>query len=288
MTLLVGKRTGSNLVDLNRIGKTTKWLDISSSVSDSQGGTVERAEAVFYADSDGNWHMRFNISTAFASASVSAVTFTFSDLVFRSGTNHRQAVSGAMDANSEGTKAYANPGASTISVERATSAASTTWTTISGDVELDAEPTVFTIDANMESGDVQASIKNADDSNPGLLSYQNQVSVDLAADPNSGSFTGGVLKLVRIDKAVILSGESKLTHGSAGSVSSLAGLVPADFRPTSNTTDDAWNEFYRDASGSCGISVKSDGQLLVEYYNDSGAVSRTDTVKAPTMVYTVP
>jgi hypothetical protein len=119
--------------------------------STAPGWVLVRGVAVLYADSLNNWRMKFNIE-ATMTAIASMVGITCTGITYKTTTNYYQAVTvmciGTSPYSGSGQTSYTNP---RIEVFPATS---TTTMHVSGDVELDAEPTTYTTQANMEGGNV--------------------------------------------------------------------------------------------------------------------------------------
>lgn len=154
-TAQVGIRSGNVIVPYMAATKRTKELalvkttDITFATTGASLGTyaIPRASVIFYADSTGNWRMRFNISLICSSGSRGDITVTFTGLVFKNVSDFKQAVCVTTDSNTA-VFGWAAPNASTINIYHATS--TTDEYNLSGDVELNAEPTTYTTAANME------------------------------------------------------------------------------------------------------------------------------------------
>jgi hypothetical protein len=156
---IIGIRNNNVLVPYSAATKRTKELslvkttDLTAATSGASLGTylITRGVAVFYADSNNVWRMCFNIRMSCDSGTRQDVAFTFPNVVFKTVTGLKQAVAVGISAATEiGGSAYASASGSsnTIGAEHASTA--TTAYYISGDVELNAEPTTYTTAANME------------------------------------------------------------------------------------------------------------------------------------------
>lgn len=126
-----------------------KTTDITFATTGASLGTyaIPRASVIFYADSAGNWRMRFNISMVCSSGSRADVTATFVNVIFKNVADFKQAITVTTDSAS-GVFGFAAPNTATITMFHGTS--TTDEYNLSGDVELNAEPTTYTTAANME------------------------------------------------------------------------------------------------------------------------------------------
>ena len=174
-TNTLGIRNGNQIIAYSGATKETRWLSVTDPTHITLTGTgittsaITRAVVKAYADSLGNWHLRFNIHLTKASGSGArtTATVTFAStyaVVFKNTTNFYQTVTATTGNYS--CMAYANYNAGTIVLNH-TSADESDYD-VFGDVELNAEPTWAA--ANME-GAVNASvyIPAADASTTGLV-----------------------------------------------------------------------------------------------------------------------
>ena len=148
----IGVKSAANLiVPISNLMKRTK--EVALTVTSAQAGwATTRAVGIFYADSAGVWRLRFNISGAFNSASISSITVSLTNVVFKAATNNYQAVSAMFQGASTLAiqSAFATHNTADISIY-VTPANTVSGLSISGDVELNAEPTTYTTAANMEN-----------------------------------------------------------------------------------------------------------------------------------------
>jgi len=157
-TNTLGIRNGNQIIPYGATTKRTKEIDIAAYITGSPAFTsVSHAKAIFYADSANVWRMRFNISTAFNSTTITTVTATIANVAFKSGPN--QSISAYMAGTgtiNSTIKCYTGSADGTLNAVFP-STDSAVAVTFSGDVELNAEPTTYTTAANME-GAVNASV----------------------------------------------------------------------------------------------------------------------------------
>ena len=152
--------------------------------------TVSRAVATFYADSNNIWHMKFNVAVVGDSGLRSDVTINFVNAVFKNVSNFYQSASLVIDTPTIG-NAYAEPGTGNIIISHAE--ATTSTYSISGDLELNADPTAYTLTANMEAaGNVVAYIPPASATTGGVVTTGDQIflgqkSFKLTNDASLGS-----------------------------------------------------------------------------------------------------
>lgn len=168
-TNIIGVRNNNVIVPYSAATKRTKEIDITVTSAQAGWSTV-RARAIFYADSSGNWRMRFNISGTFTSTSISSIAITVSNVTFKNTASFRQAVAGFL-SGATGLACVAEPNGGTINCFPVGSPTCSAFEA-SGDVELESEPTTYTTAANMEGVTaVDVYIAPASASAAGLLSY---------------------------------------------------------------------------------------------------------------------
>jgi hypothetical protein len=143
---IIGIRNNNVILPYNATTKRTK--EVALTVTSAQAGwSTTRAVGIFYADSNGVWRMRFNITGSFTSDTVTTVNLTLTGITFRNEPN--QAVSAYWGSNvSVVPRASAVGGNNYISAESSSTTAAGIG--VSGDVELASEPTTYTTSANME------------------------------------------------------------------------------------------------------------------------------------------
>ena len=143
----VGQRNTAFLAPVVAATKRTKEVVVSSGLTLSgtnlSSSVITRAVLLAYADSTGSWRLRFNIRMIGTSGGVrTKATITFASpysVLFKSTASAYQAVAAFLDTTSTiQCNANANPGASTIDIYHASSSESAYC--VSGDVELDGEP----------------------------------------------------------------------------------------------------------------------------------------------------
>ncbi len=180
----LGIRNSNVFVPYTASTKATKWISVTDPTHITLTGTgittstITRAVIKAYADSLGNWHLRFNISLTKASGTgvrTSAV-ITFAStyaVVFKATTNLYQAV--PFNSSNYGGTGYTTYNTATITIVHPSS--DETGYSVLGDVELDSEPTWAA--ANMEGAlPVDVYIPPASGSTAGLV------------DGNAQSFSG--------------------------------------------------------------------------------------------------
>ena len=164
-TNILGIRNNNTIIPLTASTKRTK--EIALTVTSAQTGwATTRAVGIFYADSAGTWRLKLNISGTFTAATITTLDVDITGVVFKSGI--QQACSGLLN-NVLGNYCYAGSNVSTLSLTCTSS--SNTSVKMSGDVELESNPTAYTTAANMEGVvAVDVFVPNAS-TTPGLLSY---------------------------------------------------------------------------------------------------------------------
>jgi hypothetical protein len=168
-TNTLGIRNGNQIVAYGQTTRQTKWLDLvlTTDITCPQTGfAVTKCRARFTSDSVGKWAMEINLDASFTSATVSSVVITFPNLAFSS------VITGVINGGWTGTTVVVRAliSGSTITVDSA-STNSVSGARLSGTIQLDSNPTTYTIAANME-GAVNASvyIAEATSTSAGLLS----------------------------------------------------------------------------------------------------------------------
>jgi len=188
-TNTLGIRNGNQIIPYGATTKRTKEIDIAAYITGSPAFTsVSHAKAIFYADSANVWRMRFNISTAFNSTTITTVTATIANVAFKSGPN--QSISAYMAGTgtiNSTIKCYTGSADGTLNA-LFPSTASAISVTFSGDVELNAEPTTYTIAANME-GAVNASVY-IPPASAGVVGLVNNAVANTAGTPILGKTDG--------------------------------------------------------------------------------------------------
>jgi hypothetical protein len=111
-------------------------------VTSSQAGfSVNRAVFVPYQTQDGAWRLKFNITAAFTSATITSNVTTIAGTVFKSTTNNYQPAFGMPIGNTLGIyQAYVSPSTGALTLITP-STPGVTGVAYSGDVELDSKPT---------------------------------------------------------------------------------------------------------------------------------------------------
>lgn len=150
-TAQVGIRSGNVIVPYVSATKRTK--EITLTVTGINSWTTTRAVGIIYADSAGNWRLKYNIAGTTATGAKSSTYINISNVVFKNVANNWQAGSViAANAASIDTPydswCYHYPNSSRIDIVHASADISSY--NLQGDVELDAEPTTYTTAANME------------------------------------------------------------------------------------------------------------------------------------------
>lgn len=112
----------------------------------------------------------------------------------------------------------------------------------------------------------------------GLLNYY--ATTTITADNN---FTGGTIKLVRVGDAVTMMTTANLTHASASSATSSAGLIPAAYRPP----QDVSGVYSAVGSQVRNFSVTAAGTFTASYFDYAGAASNRTSTGTFSMSWTV-
>ncbi len=115
---------------------------------------------------------------------------------------------------------------------------------------------------------------------------RSQLTQETAVIELDGDFDPGEsVKLLRIGNGVFLSGDGPLNHTSGNSVSSLSGVIPAQFRPFAS----CMNVFLttRNSGGvQASVRVSTSGTLTLQYEDSQGnAVQRTNSAQPPLINY---
>jgi hypothetical protein len=235
MSDIIGVRNNNTIVPYTAATKRTKQLDIKANItydiaSATTGWTFTAAYAIFYADSSGNWRMRFNVRLLKDSGTA---TTTLATLTFTNITNFQmtQTIAGSVGSV---VATISNAVGSSKNVTVAIPSTAIDIVYVSGDVMLSAEPTAYTTAANMEGVlPVDVYIPNAT-ATPGLLSYYEEYTSASAAC--TGALTTSVSwKIVRIGKLVTLTLPQTLGAGVATSSFVYGVAVPPRFLPAQNT-----------------------------------------------------
>ena len=159
-TNTLGIRNGNQIVAYGATTKRTKEIaltigTVTTSAGNVSSPAVRRAVAVFYADSNGVWRMRFNVRITFTAITCTTVTVPVTGVLFKSQSgSFYQSTSGFFDAATP-IQCFAFPNTANLYATLASTNISAVG--FSGDVELESEPTTYTIAANME-GAVNASV----------------------------------------------------------------------------------------------------------------------------------
>ena len=170
---VIGVHSGNQIIPYGAATKQTKEValtigTVTTSAGNVSSPAVSRAVAVFYADSNGVWRMRFNVRITFTAITCTTVTVPVTGVLFKSQSDSfYQSTSGFFDAAAP-ILCFAFPNTANLYATLASTNISAVG--FSGDVELESEPTTYTIAANME-GAVNASvyIPAADASTTGLI-----------------------------------------------------------------------------------------------------------------------
>jgi hypothetical protein len=176
----LGSPTGNTLVPIQNFTKQTKiisttnsaYIEISGSTISSP--TVIAAYFMAYADSNNIWRLRFNIAVAFTSGGArTSGTLTFKStyaVTFKNTSGFYQPVFGFSN-NGTLDSSFANPNAATITINHGS--ANTGNYYVSGDVELESEPSWYA--ANAEGNvNVAAYFPSASASTAGLVDTTTQ------------------------------------------------------------------------------------------------------------------
>jgi hypothetical protein len=151
-TASIGVRNGNTILSYMAATKRTKELDISAAVTSTQAGwTTTRAVAIFYADSNGVWRLKFNLQGSFDAESISSLIVSITGITLVSA--YSQAISGGIfpqSANGGVCHAFADNGGSSLKVYSIGTITNAVGAVFSGDIELGSEPTTYTTTANME------------------------------------------------------------------------------------------------------------------------------------------
>lgn len=277
----LGSPSGNVIVPVANLQKRTKELTLvlTTDITCTQTGfSVTSCKAIFYSDSSSpsNWRVKVNLNTQFNSASITDLTITFTNLVFKSTTN--QAASGfyGVTALSPRCACIANTGQVAIS----SAATTANGVAISFDVELNAEPTTYTVAANMEgAANVAAYIPPASATQAGLLNYYEEYSDTTTVPTCAGAtVTNPKLKLVRVNSSITGYVQADLAGGSITGTSLVwaAGTIPSRLLPLRTQANVAIT-----APGASGyidaIIVSTDGSVTLSRADFAGTAQTLAT-----------
>ena len=235
-TNTLGIRNGNQIIPYGAATKQTKVItttDTSMLVLAGTGITQTACSGYFmaYADSAGKWRLRFNVrasgTTSGAARALATIVFS-STYAVKFKNDFYQAVSGNDDTGNLTILAYAQPNTANIGMGFP-SATSVPAYVVSGDVELESEPTWAA--ANME-GAVNASvyIAEATSTSAGLLSSYEEYDGTTAAC--TGAITSnGSWKLTKIGKVVTVRLRALVASASSATSFVFGTTIPTRFRP---------------------------------------------------------
>lgn len=195
-TASVGIRSQNVIVPYVSTTKRTKELTLVKTTDLTiafSGGTpgnqaVNRATAIFYADSAGIWRMKFNIEIICDSAGgITGCTVTFAKASLTSKSGMIQAITSAWGTATITGRAYSSTNTLVADVASST----ITGLRLSGDIELNADPTDYTIAANME-GVIAADVYIAPAA-AGTAGLVNNVAGNTVGTPILGRTDGGTV-----------------------------------------------------------------------------------------------
>jgi hypothetical protein len=135
----IGVKPGNIIVPVTNLTKRTKQLVITTYVT-SSGWTCRRGVAIFTADSAGAWRMQFNFRAFKDSGTATSTTFDIAGVVFKNIASYSnyQAVTVMGNVSLSALNGYAESNTDNIVISSDEAYDSIE---VSGDVELDAEPT---------------------------------------------------------------------------------------------------------------------------------------------------
>lgn len=142
MTLNIGQRAGSTIIPISAITKRTAQYDLTVTAANF---TSARAVAIAYADSVGKWRMAFNLQGSIT-GTPTLITLAVTDVVFKSG--FYQACSIVVETGGTYLAWDALTSSNTGDIVCNAVSGGATFVVVSGDVELESEPTWAA--ANME------------------------------------------------------------------------------------------------------------------------------------------
>jgi hypothetical protein len=297
-TNIIGIRNNNTIVPYSAATKRTKQVNLS--LAAGAGFTLDstsRAVAIFYADSSGNWRMRFNIEVTGDCASGQNWKLAINNVTFKNTGGVGQAISlSVYDSTFDTALCLAEDNTSNLwwyVVGLSATSLSNTKMLFSGDVELNAEPTTYTTAANMEgvtavdvyiapaSPIISGLVSTEAQTFAGVKTFNDGVKLDDAAGQSilnfyattlvsaaSGTYTGGTVYCTRFGNLITLR-FTELTHASSGDVLSGAGLIPADYRPSALIT----NIYYMDGNTIRQVWIGSDGKVNTTYRDWAGNIS---------------
>lgn len=278
----------------------------SLSYSATPAGWVDNGSYGFcYCDTKGQWWFSFAISAGTSGGTNRALTF--------SGITWKKNLIGISVYLSSIAGSAQLTSSSDITVF---SASSNSDFRVSGNVPINAKPTdafvgadsrFSTFDEALEyqpmikvyddASNISMSIADATESLTGAVRLSSDFAagdgvygfvqkwsevVDITGDAN---FSVGNLVFSRVDNVVTVTADQNITHSSStgGVISSAAGLIPAEFRPS----DSIHNCYYVTTDETSAIRVNTDGSFGLRYFSSTGGVARTTTRSAPIASYVI-
>jgi len=185
----IGCPTGNVIVPVANFTKQTKWLPLvlTTDITCPQTGfAVTKCLAQFTADSSGQWAMELIAHLVWDSATVTSVVVTLPNMTMYNGFS--QEMRAELIGKSLAMGAVANSNASTITLTCA-STGTTVGAYLSGKVALKADPTTYTVTANMEGNvNVAAYIPSAGATSAGLVKQGVNVAAAAGATPTKAEF----------------------------------------------------------------------------------------------------
>lgn len=179
-TAILGQKGGNAVVPHDpNIARRTDWLlfDQASgnySVTGTNSWVTSRARILFYSDTNGVWYMRFNISGNVTSGARTTQTVTINSILFKvSGRDQNVDVGTA--TGTQALKAIAQGNTNNIQITH--NSATTVFYEISGDIELNAEPTTYTTDDNLQKIGADKYIASATSEKAGLIGGSEGIAV---------------------------------------------------------------------------------------------------------------
>lgn len=259
----IGIRSGNAVIPYAATTKKTKWIDFSTFCTSNKTGDANLNSLVrFTADSSGKWYMEFNICRSFQAGNFLSITVTVANVVTKSAANVEHAITGLVYDNSVnvGTTiaTYAESGNGNFNVILAAALTNASRVAIAGRVELNAEPTTYTIAANME-GMVTADIYIAPAS-AGTAGLVNNLAGNTVGTPIKGKTDGVAVDTGYVGQTIVVAASSVVSTSSSVAIVATYSLPQGTYlilaydgfihgtRPTSGVTSVEFDIYDSSAS----------------------------------------
>jgi len=139
----IGSPAGNTIIPITNLIQRTKWVDISSKLTITLNAgtpTTVRAYAMFYADSNGVWTMRYRISSSASSATKASAAFALAGITTVNVAGNYMPASAWIDSSTVIANTEGSVNSSTFIIVKHANADIRNYD-VSGECELKQEPT---------------------------------------------------------------------------------------------------------------------------------------------------